>query len=305
MNAATILLILVAGLADGQLNFEGNPLTENTEYTAMESRYLERTVGQRETATNVTNTLTKSSQPTHPSISDAKNFTVYANPTRTVIDRDFANREASIPTINQEQIAQSARHLSPNTYDQGVVSTNPAEVALNSFLHSKTPEESRMSLDYYLQSRETPEDVQSMLANQQQLSQQTAPPVNQQQLSQQAAPPVNQQPVSSTVNQHLTAQLMQQRQPFQAFPVNNQPTYNAPMNQVDLRSTMVNPVVMPPMQQQVVPPYATAANARNDIVYPGWYQGMRRVRGKPYSYAQSRVGPGLFGGPVPPGEISR
>lgn len=65
MKLATILLVLI-GLVNGQLNFEGNPLTENTEYTAVESRLLEKTARQK-VAENTTDILTESSENFHPS----------------------------------------------------------------------------------------------------------------------------------------------------------------------------------------------------------------------------------------------
>lgn len=293
MNAATILLVLVIGLAYGQLNFEGNPLTEDTEYTAVESRFSEKTAGQQETTVDVINASAESPQNVHLLFSDVKNSSQYANPTKTSIDDHPVNHTWS-HLERQQRIVQSGRHLSANTYNQGIASVNNVEVALNSFLNSKTPEESRLSLDHYLQSREIPQNAKAIITNQQQLTQQ---PVTR----------VNQETVSSPVNQHLTAQLMQQRQAPQTFPVGqpaNQPTYGAPVNSVDLRSTMSNPATASLMQQQqMLQPYASRIQARNDVYYPGWYQRVRRVRGKPFPYAQSRGGPGFYAGPVPPGDI--
>ncbi|XP_033307008.1 uncharacterized protein LOC117209290 isoform X2 [Bombus bifarius] len=290
MNAATILLVLVIGLANGQLNFEGNPLTEDTEYTAVESRFSEKTAARQETTVDVIDASAESPQNVHLLFSDVKNSSQYANPIKTSIDDHPVNHTWS-HLEKQQRIVQSGRHLSANTYNQGIASVNNVEVALNSFLNSKTPEESRLSLDHYLQSREIPQNAKAMIANQQQLTQQ---PVTR----------VNQETVSSPVNQHLTAQLMQQRQAPQTFPVGqpvNQPTYGTPVNSVDLRSTMSNPATASLMQQQqMLQPYASGIQARNDVYYPGWYQRVRRVRGKPFPYAQSRGGPGFYAGPVPP-----
>ncbi|KOC68200.1 hypothetical protein WH47_03358 [Habropoda laboriosa] len=288
MNAATVLLVLMAGLTNGQLNFEGNPLTEDTEYTAEESRFSERTARREETTTNVTNILVKSSQNIHPTLSNVNNSSIPVNSTKTIIDAYPVDQDDPLYTIEQQKIVHTARNLPANNYNQGTTTTvNSAELALNSFLNSKTPEESRLSLDYYLQNRETPDNVPGMIVNQQQLTQQ---PVQR----------VNQQLVSSPVNQHLTAQLMQQRQPFQAFPV-NQPAYNAPVNPVDLRSTVSNPMATPLMQQQqLFQPYTDGIQPRKDVYYPGWYQRVRRVRGKPFNYIQPRGNPGFHGGPPIP-----
>lgn len=297
-----ILLILVIGLTNGQLNFEGNPLTENTEYTAVESRFSEKTARREETAANVTRISTKSSQNLRLlSPENAKNASQFTNLIKTH-DNDHltsSQEDSSHLTISkQRKIVQTGRQLSANTYGQTTASTinNKAEAALNTFLNSKTPEESRLSLDYYLQSRETSQNVQSTIANQEQLTQQ---PVIQ----------VNQEPVSSPVNQQLTTQLMQQRQALQAFPTRqlvNQPTYSAPANPAaDPRPTVSNPAAVSLMQQQqALQPYAPGIQTRKDV-YPGWYQRVRRVRGKPFPYAQSRIGPGFYAAAVPPGETLR
>ncbi|CAK9805877.1 hypothetical protein ANTQUA_LOCUS4598 [Anthophora quadrimaculata] len=290
MNAATVLLVLVAGLTNGQLNFEGNPLTEDTEYTAEESHVSERTARVQETTTNVTNNLVQSSQNLYPPYSNVNNSSVLTNPLKTTIDSYPTSQEDSSYLIEQQKIVHTARNLPTSSYNQGTTSVNTAELALNSFLNSKTPEESRLSLDHYLENRDSPADgnVQATIVNQQQLTQQPVQPV------------VNQQIVSSPVNKHLTAQLMQQRHPFQAFHV-NQPGYNAPANPIDLRSTMANPMTTPLMQQQqLFQPYADGIQSRKDVYYPGWYQRVRRVRGKPFNYAQSRGGPGFHGGPPIP-----
>ncbi|XP_043508928.1 uncharacterized protein LOC122528155 isoform X2 [Frieseomelitta varia] len=284
MSATMILLILVIGLTNGQLNFEGNPLTENTEYTAVESRFSEKT------AANVTRISTESSRNFHLLSPDAKNVSQFADPINTHL---MSSQEDLSQLTKQQKIVQTGRHLSANTYSQTTASTinNNAETALNNFLNSKTPEESRLSLNYYLQSRETSQNVQPTVANQQQLTQQ---PVIR----------VNQEPASSPVNQHLTAQIVQQRQALQAFPARqqlvNQPTYSAPaINPVDPRPTVSNPAAVSLMQQQqALQPYAPGIQMRNDY-YPGWYQRVRRVRGKPFPYAQSRIGPGFYVGPVP------
>ncbi|OAD61513.1 hypothetical protein WN48_00456 [Eufriesea mexicana] len=287
MNTATILMVLALGLANGQLNFEGNPLTENTEYAAVESRFTEKTARRQETAANVTNNSTESSQNFQLLLPDTKNSSQSRNPIISLTEDGPVDQEDSSHIVKQRKIGQTGRYLSTNTYTQGTNFGNRSELALNSFLNSKTPEESRLSLDYYLQSRETPQNIQPTI-------------VNQQQLTQQPVARVDQQPVSSPVNQQLTAQLMQQRHVLQALPV-NQPAYSAPMNPMDLQSSVLNPAAIPVMQQQqALEPYMTGIQARKDAFYPGWYQRVRRVRGKPFPYVQSRGGPGFYGGPVPP-----
>lgn len=290
MNAATIFLVLAIGLANGQLNFEGNPLTENTEYAAVESRFTEKTARRQETAANVTGNSTESSQNFQLLSPDAKNSSQSGNPAKSLDEGRPVDQKDSWHAVKQQKIGQTGRYLATNNYNQGTSFANHSDLALNSFLNSKTPEESRLSLDYYLESRKTPQNVQPMIAEQQQLTQQ---PVAR----------VDQQPVSSPVNQQLTAQLMQQRHVLQALPV-NQPAYSAAMSPMDLQSSVSNPAAITVMQQQqAMQPYMTGIQARKDAFYPGWYQRVRRVRGKPFPYVQSRGGPGFYGGPVPPGEI--
>ncbi|XP_043256881.1 uncharacterized protein LOC122399889 [Colletes gigas] len=258
MNAATVLLILATGLASGQLNFEGNPLTEDTEYTAEESRIS-----------------SKASTETFPKLENATN----------------ASRELENEVTARPEAVQTARHLPTSPYVYGTNSINTAELALSTFLNSKTPEESRLSLDSYLQTRKTPQNVI--------VGEQTAS-VAGQQLPQQVTPP--QMVVSSPVNQHLTAQLMQQRQMMQAYPVNRpqfgEQVYNAPTSS----SSALN-AVGTALPQQVQAPYMQPGiQSRNDLFYPaGWHNRVRRIRGRPFLYAQSRGGPGgFYNGPPGP-----
>ncbi|XP_015432842.1 PREDICTED: uncharacterized protein LOC107188953 [Dufourea novaeangliae] len=319
MNLATVLLtlsvVLAIGLSNGQLNFEGNPLTENTEYTAEESRFSRRTARQGETAANATSTMVTEfrSQKLYPVHEDAKNASKKPEPKNRPVDSadrselGHPSQPENLITVQPEAV-QTSRQLLASVYNQANNVINPAEMALNTFLNSKTPEESRMSLDTYL---ENADGSQNVLVGEQP-GQQTVSSVNQQQLSRhtvQLTSPVDQQSValSSPVNQHLTAQLMQQRQPLQPFPVVNQrqhlngQVYNIPVNPMDPRLPHVSGAVGAPLPQQIMQtPYAQGLQARNDIFYPvGWHQRVRRIRGRPFPYTQSRGGPGFHGGPVP------
>ncbi|XP_076635675.1 uncharacterized protein LOC143348874 [Colletes latitarsis] len=269
MNAATVLLVLATGLASAQLNFEGNPLTEDTEYTAEESQVSGKA------ATEI-----------FPKLENAINVS------RKLENVDRSSITQSVVTVRPETV-QTARHLSTSPYVYGTNSINTAELALSTFLNSKTPEESRLSLDSYLQTRETPQNVM--------VGEQTAS-VAGQQLPQQVTPLAPQSmAVSSPVNQHLTAQLMQQRQMMQAFPGNRQQfgeqVYNAPTSS----SSALN-AVGTPLPQQVQTPYVQPGiQSRNDLFYPaGWHHRVRRIRGRPFPYAQSRGGPGFYNGPPVP-----
>lgn len=295
MNATTVLLILAVGLASAQLNFEGNPLTENTDYTAEESRLSQRTARQKETATNVTTDVAGDSQKLHPAFDVVKTAAEKLEPRNLLIDGSSGEQKEVAHPVNPvgraNEAVQTGRHLPRSVYNQGT-NVNPAEVALNTFLHSKTLEESRQSLDSYLQNSRASQNAP--VADQS--SQQTVSPAHQQQLADQPLPSqANHQTLalSSPVNQHLTAQLMQHRQ-MQTFPVNQQQyseqAYNAPQ--------MSTAVGAPLVQQQL--PYGVPVQSRNDVFYPpGWHHRMRRIRGKPYLMAQSRGGPGFYNGPVP------
>nr|XP_034172208.1 misshapen-like kinase 1 isoform X1 [Osmia lignaria] len=287
MKGSTFFLVLAAGLANAQLNFEGNPLTENTEYKAEESRSSENTARQ-ETTANVTTVVTEHSvRNVYPLAEYVKNSSENILMDHQKLTADPEQKENSV-------VVQTARQLSSNTYNPGATSVNPA-MALNSFLNSKTPEESRLSLNHYLQSREISQNT----AVQEQTTVRT---INDQQ---QFMPRLDQQSaIVSPVNQQLTSQLMQQRQMLQAYPVNqqqfNEQMYNTPVNLQDLRSPLSNTVATSLMQQQLLQPYVTGLQPRNDVFYPaGWPHRVRRVRGKPFPYAQSRGGPGLYGPPPP------
>ncbi|XP_076245739.1 uncharacterized protein LOC143186151 [Calliopsis andreniformis] len=291
MNVATVLLVLALGLATAQLNFEGNPLTENTEYTAEESRLLQRTARQEQTAANVTINGAEDSQKLHPPLEDVKNASEEFEARNFPIDDSSTQQKEVVHSVNPagrtNEAVQTARYLSATAYNQGS-NVNPAEVALSTFLNSKTPEESRQSLDSYLQNSgasqnvvEQPNQQMVSLTNQPQLEQSHTPPVNQQSLA-----------LSSPVNQHLTAQLMQQRQ-VQAFPVNQQ-QYGQMYNLPQMSTALGAPL---PQQQM---PYGAGIQSKNDVFYPpGWHHRVRRIRGKPYPLVQSRVGPGFYNGPVP------
>ncbi|XP_031844700.2 uncharacterized protein LOC116432251 [Nomia melanderi] len=309
MRPATALLLLAVGLSNGQLNFEGNPLTENTEYTAEESRFSQRTARQQETASNLTTIVPElRSQKLYP-ILDAKNASTNLEAKTSITDYSSGQTDLEYPwqpqTItDQPEVVQTSRQLSSSAYNHGSDTASPVQAALNTFLNSKTPEESRLSLDSYLQNAVAPQSGLS----QEEPGQQTVPPASQQQLARQTLPmasQVNQQPagLSSPVNQHLTAQLMQQRQSLYGFPVSqrqqfNDAVYNGlPANSQDPRSPVAvgTPLPQPALQM----PYPQI-QPRNDIFYPpGWHQRVRRIHGRPFPYVQSRGGPGFYNGPAP------
>nr|XP_003707983.2 PREDICTED: uncharacterized protein LOC100877709 isoform X1 [Megachile rotundata]XP_012151599.1 PREDICTED: uncharacterized protein LOC100877709 isoform X1 [Megachile rotundata] len=295
MDWTAFLLVLAAGLTHAQLNFEGNPLTENTEYTAEESRSLEKTARQ-ETTANVTSTV---AEMVYPLVGY-----LHSSTKNTLIDDHSINQEETdhVERKQNSVAVQSARQMS-NIYNAGTTSADPAKIALNSFLNSKTPEESRMSLDYYLQSREV--EPQSTVVQEQTTVQTIS---DQQQLSQQLMSRTNQQPagIMSSVNQQLTSQLLQRRM-VQVYPANqqqqlNEQVYSTPLNLQDYQSPVSNTVgTSAVQQQQLLQPYVTGLQARNDVFYPvGWHHRMRRLRGKPFLYPQSRKGgPAFYGPPVP------
>ncbi|XP_054005726.1 uncharacterized protein LOC128890852 isoform X1 [Hylaeus anthracinus] len=292
MNASTVLLVLAVGVANAQLNFDGNPLTENTEYTAEESQLSRRTARREETAANATNGVAERSQNFHlgfeAETSASWNVETKSKPVNDLsIDEEDVERHSSFAV--KPDAVQTGRHLTTSPYVHGTNSINPSELALSTFLNSKTPEESRQSLDDYLQIRESPQSVGDQ-ATSSTGQQQPASLTGQQSLT-----------LSSPVNQHLTAQLMQQREMLQTFPVNhrqqfNEQVYNA--NTQDPRSPVPN-TVGTPLAQQAFTSYAQPGiQSRNDLFYPaGWHHRVRRIRGRPLPYAQSRGG--FYNGPVP------
>lgn len=316
MFIIAILLVLGTNLANGQLNYEGNPFTEYTEYIAEESDLSERTAKQNDAARDFASSDVSSLRPQklYPIMeTEADRQPQQAAETDNFLS-DKLQRRAPLSFQISRTTARdiSARRLQDLT-DQDAVNT--AELALNNFLNSKTPEESRVSLDHYLRSQQSPEDQSHSLnaisaPNEQSLVQLDAQPVSQiGQQQVQLSPEMNQVQLSPQMNQvHLSPQMSQGQLVSQA---NRQQLLSTPTGQAYgyvEQPAVVQPVIRPPtgvlLGQGMLQPvplmhHTPSFNARNDMIPPAmWRERMRRIRAKPFPYAQPKVAPGFYKGPI-------
>lgn len=271
------VLFLAIGLANCQLNFEGNPLTEYTDYTAEESNLSEKTSRGRKDISM--NSAMSRPQRLYP-VFEAE------GPRRPIVGDLFQGSRSQDASVRQLSAEQDPP-IDP-------------EVALNVFLNSKTPEESRVSLDYFLRSQGVPSRSTDVTDQEKMLERiDTQANIHQVEQRQPLLPQVDQ-------IQLVPPQVDQQRQQLSAA----QNFAYAPQPAVQ---TLVQPVIRTPtgvlgpatMLQPV--PIAPDIQLRNDMITSAmWRQRMKRLRAKPLpgSVPQARIGPMLYKGPVA-GELHR
>lgn len=301
MIRLAILLVFAINLATGQLNYEGNPFTEYTEYIAEESNLSEKSVRKNDASIERSSPVISSRpQKLYPVVENGHS--------QQAVETENLLKSHISPSVQTFQSDASARQFQDSSENLPI---HQAEVALNTFLNSKTPEESRLSLDHYLRSQQSPED-QSRSSNviiSQESSKSLVEPFVSQSIShveQQRpllVPQANQQQVQlvSQVDQvQLVPQLVSQvDQRQQLMPSGNQAYGYIGQPAVVQPAVIRTPagVVLGQKMLQPVPlvPYQT----RNDMITPAmWRERMRRIRGKPYPYAQSRIAPALYQGPI-------
>ena len=185
-TSTAIILLLSAHLITAQLNFEGNPLTEHTDYVAEESNLSERESRQKNLEPSINGLPTTNQVSSNES--PQKLYPVYTKVGKNVIlqVKPFQNEEPiktsepnqssmTIESNEKVQIVEPekkpeqsnestirlglSRHFQDNFINSNVIqqeksyqqqSINPADTALQIFLNSKYPEESQLALDYYL-----------------------------------------------------------------------------------------------------------------------------------------------------------
>ncbi|XP_077254682.1 uncharacterized protein LOC143893310 isoform X2 [Temnothorax americanus] len=306
MIRLAILLVLAINLAKGQLNYEGNPYTEFTEYIAEESNLSERSARKNDVSIDVSNPVVSSRPqklyPVAEPESDGR-----------------SQQEAETNDLLKSQISSSVQTLQSDTSarqfqdSSGNSPISQAEVALNTFLNSRTPAESRLSLDHYLRSQQSPEaQLRSSDAIIGQESSKPIEPLSPQpqpqpishveQQQQLLVPRVNQQQVQLTSQVDQVKLVPQADQRQQLLPSADQ-TYGYVRQPSVVQA--VQPVIRTPAgvvlgQKMLQPvPLVPAFQARNDMITPAmWRERMRRIHGKPYPFAQSRIAPALYQGPI-------
>lgn len=312
MTGLASLLVFVVGLANGQLNFEGNPLTEYTDYTAEESSLSGRAVEAKDVSIGLLSNAAIASRP-------QKLYPVFEpeSPRQPTIDDLFSDKSQTQLPASQGPRSQdmSGRQMPA----EQSTSVDPAEIALNTFLNSKTPEESRVSLDYFLRSQQ-PSEAQPRASD-------AVAIVQDKRLDRMDTQPIvhraeQQQPLFSQVEQ---VQLMPQVEQVQLMPQVNQGQL-MPQQVVDQQrqqlsnghnfayaaqpvvQAVVQPVIRAPtgvIAPATMPlhpvPIASGIQVRNDMMSPAmWRQRMKRIRAKPLPgvLAQPRIAPTLYKGPV-------
>jgi len=306
MIRLAILLVLATNLANGQLNYEGNPFTEYTEYIAEESNLSEKSARQNDAPVNVASSdVSLRPQKLYPVMeAEADRQLQQAAETNNLLS-DKSQRQIPFSFQVTRPNATFGRQMQDLPDQKAPIST--AEVALSNFLNSKTPEESRASLDYYLRSQQSPEDQSHSLnaindPNKQSLVQLDGQLVSQTGQQQMLLPRQEQQmQLTSQINQ---AQLMphivpqpDQRQQFlsagQTYNYVGQPAVIQPMIRAPTG------VVLGQGMLQPVPLMTPSFQARNDMITSAmWRERMRRIRGKPFVFAQPKIAPGLYKGPI-------
>ncbi|XP_012531737.1 uncharacterized protein LOC105834067 isoform X2 [Monomorium pharaonis] len=296
MIRLAILLVLVINLANGQLNYEGNPFTEYTEYIAEESNLSEKSARKNDASIDLPNSEVSSRPQKLYPIVESEND---GRSLQAMETDNFLKQQTSSSDTSARQFQDSS----------GNSPTSHAQVALNTFLNSRTPEESRLSLDHYLRSQQPPEDQSrssdTIIGQEPSKSIEPFNPhpishVEQQQPS--LVPQVNQQQVQLTSQPLNQAQIVSQTdQRQQLFPLAGQ-SYGYVGQPTVVQA--LQPVIRTPagvvLGQKMLPvPLVPAFQSRNDMITPAmWRERMRRIRGKPFPLAQSRITPALYQGPI-------
>lgn len=304
-----VFLALASGLTLGQLNYEGNPLTEYTEYTAEESDLSERIAEERDVSIGTSHLAVPSRPQKLYPVSRIDEHLGQATETNNLLF-DESQRQLPIQRHRAYDGRTSARQFHASAADPSLP-ISAAEMALNTFLNSKTPEESQAALDHYLRSQQTPGDQSSRLATTavgQDKKLELLDAAQRQTVSQmeqtQLMPQANQ-------GQLITSQHLVPR-PDQAIAVRQQmlpstvgQDYDYVLGQPAVQAA-VQPTIRPYIDQKIQAPgilqsapFALNLQTRNDAIPPGmWRQRMRRIRGKPFPFAQAKVTPGLYKGPI-------
>lgn len=307
MVSPTILLVFAIGLTNGQLNYEGNPLTEFTEYTAEESSLSKRTAKERDVPIDISSSAISSyAQKLYPVLELGSDKFHQRSAVTDDLLLNKSHRQLSVP-VQSPRSDTSARQFQ-TSLDRNP-SIDPAEAALNTFLNSRTPEESRASLDYYLRSQQSPDDQSrspGTITSQDKTLERFE--IAQQQSNfrmEQRQPSLPQEPVDQQVqlttqgnqDQLAVSQLMPQIDQRQQLVPSIVQGYGYSAGQPIMIQSATGTPVGPGMLQPV--PLMPGLQARNDVITPAmWRQRMRRIRGKPFPFAQARIAPGLYKGPV-------
>ncbi|XP_015121925.1 uncharacterized protein LOC107044526 [Diachasma alloeum] len=161
-----LLISLSIGVSQSQLNFEGNPLTENTDYTAEESHYsLRHDAGKSqkfdETNDNGVDTYLAAANGLTHSDNLPKNIEGGMIDVRSIGPQPQLMNVNKVNQIPRTMTFDVYDNRPVNGYSSASISLNKTKIIsrqlstdpLDTFLNSRTPEESQLALDTYLKSR--------------------------------------------------------------------------------------------------------------------------------------------------------
>lgn len=321
------IFLLFIHLTCGQLNFEGNPLTENTDYLAEESQISTRTSRQNNLEKSINNNEINQPQKLYPVYNnDAKNISHEKSIVNNSSQLNLENKNTIqvvklVPTTRQQSRQLHDNYININPVQQEQNSgQSPADLALHIFMNSKTPQESEMALNYYLQGgqglneqlelqkqqqiREKELQQEQYLRQQEQLLQRQ----KQQQLQQEhllLQEQENQilaqnhqdqsQQFQNIQSQHLNNQIQQNQLNIQQIKGQNQfQNLNQYQNQNQFQSQPIGGYYQPHLSQRI-----PLIQSRNDYpMMPMYRRPMKRINYR--QSFQSRIGPPLYKGPPPP-----
>ncbi|XP_063971836.1 uncharacterized protein LOC135159752 [Diachasmimorpha longicaudata] len=166
MWRSILLISLSIGVCQSQLNFEGNPLTENTDYTAEESHYSLRhdsAKSQKFDKTNVSgaDTYLAAANGLSPADNPPENIEGGMIDVRSIAPQPQLMNVNKVNRIPSTMTFDVSDNRPVNSYSSASISQNKTKTMsrqlstdpLDTFLNSRTPEESQLALDTYLESR--------------------------------------------------------------------------------------------------------------------------------------------------------
>lgn len=290
-----LIFLLCVHLSSAQLNFEGNPLTENTDYLAEESQISARSARENnfeKTINNEVNQLTMKE-----SVTPQKLYPVYTEVQKNIshqkpMETSQSIQEESVQVLKLIPTRQKSRQLRDNFLNVNSVQQeqtpgqNPANLALEIFMNSKTPQESEVALNYYLQGGQGLTEKLENEKREKELQQEYLRQQQQQQIQQEQL--IQRQKQQQLQQEQLLLQEQLQR------------TQQEQMLGFNVQSQQLNEI-QPNYQNQNQYQFhrIPLIQSRNDYpIYPLYRRPMKRVNYR--QNFQSRVGPGMYKGPPPP-----
>ncbi|KAG7199742.1 hypothetical protein KM043_000414 [Ampulex compressa] len=161
MKGPLVFVLVGMGLASAQLNYEGSPLTENTEYAAEESRASSRAplLAPAGSPSRASNLPRERPREPRPAVERSEGLEAdEGTPPRGLDSRELERASANLVESASSAAAARPPTSSPYVEKEPTGMGRSAHAALETFLNSRTPEESRLSLERYLHTRRTKDE---------------------------------------------------------------------------------------------------------------------------------------------------